>query len=65
MVHLTYNNLDAHTQEKLLTKSKKDVVKKFGDALLQYSQENQMAYETLLEEEAIKNLYNYKFSFNI
>jgi len=65
MVHLTYNNLDAQTQEQLLANSKKDVVRKFGDALLQYSQENKMTYETLLEEEAIKNLYSYTFSFQI
>ena len=65
MVHLNYTNLDAQTQELLLTNSKKDVARKFGDALLQYSQENKMAYETLLEEEAIKNLYSYKFSFQI
>ena len=65
MVHLTYNNLDALTQEQLMANSKKDVVRKFGDALLQYSQESKIAYETLLEEEAIKNLYSYKFSFQI
>lgn len=65
MGHLNYTNLDAQTQEQLLANSKKDVVRKFGDALLQYSRVNKMTYETLLEEEAVKNLYSYTFSFQI
>ncbi len=65
MIYLNYNNLDAETQEHLLSKSKKDVVKKFGDALLKHSNENEMIYESLLEEEAIRHLYNYNYTFSI
>lgn len=65
MITLNYNNLDEATQNHLLTKSKEEVVQKFGDELQKYSVQNGMAYETVLEEEAIKNLYNYEFSFRI
>lgn len=65
MVYLNYNNLDDATQEQLLAKSKSEVSEHFGKELKMYSAVNQIAYESLLEEEAIKNLYNYKFVFNI
>ena len=65
MIHLNYNNLDAETQEHLLTKSKMEISKKYGEELQSYSNENQLEYDVLLEEEAIRNLYNYKFAFSI
>ncbi len=65
MVHLNYTHLDEATQNYLLARSKEEIVQKFGNELQKYSVENDMAYKTLLEEEAIRNLYNYEFSFRI
>lgn len=65
MIYLNYNNLDAETQEHLLTKSKMEISKKYGTELQIYSNENQLEYDVLLEEEVIRNLYNYKFTFSI
>ena len=65
MVYLNYNNLDEETQQRLLDVSKEDVAHKFGQELKAYSNEHHVAYETLLEEEAMRNLYSYTFVFNI
>ncbi|MCX2682173.1 hypothetical protein OOZ15_19690 [Galbibacter sp. EGI 63066] len=65
MVYLNYNNLDAGTQERLLSMSKKDVESRFGEQLKSYAREHYINYDTLLEEEAIRNLYNYDYVFNI
>ena len=65
MVYLNYNNLDNETQQRLLSMSKKDVEKRFGEQLKSYAREHYVNYQTLLEEEAIRNLYNYKYVFNI
>jgi hypothetical protein len=65
MVYLNYNNLDADTQNQLLSVSKEDVESKFGNELKSYAKEHHLDYNTILEEEAIKNLYSYKYVFNI
>ncbi|MCX2682201.1 hypothetical protein OOZ15_19835 [Galbibacter sp. EGI 63066] len=65
MVYLNYNNLDADTQERLLSMSKKDVESRFGEQLCDYARKHYISYDTLLEEEAIRNLYNYKYVFKI
>ncbi len=65
MVYLNYNNLDAETQQRLLENSKKDIEQIYGEELKSYADEFHLNYETLLEEEAVKNLYNYHFIFNI
>jgi len=62
---LNFNNLDGDTQEKLMEQSKKEVERKHGSDIKAYAQENHLDYEEILEEEAIKNLYNYKFMFTI
>ena len=62
---LNFNNLDLETQEKLMQQSKHEVEHKFGEDLKRYADENYLDYDTLLEEEAIKNLYNHKFKFTI
>lgn len=64
MVHLSYNDLDSETQNRLLSMSKKEVESNFGEQLRNYTKEHYVNYETLLEEEAIRNLYNYKYVFN-
>lgn len=65
MVYLNYNNLDDETQQRLLSMSKKEVENKFGEQLRNYAREHYVNYQTLLEEEAIRNLYNFKYVFNI
>lgn len=62
---LNFNNLDRETQEKLMQQSKQEVERKFGEHLKKYAAENHLDYDSLLEEEAIKNLYNHKFKFTI
>ena len=65
MVYLNYNNLDGETQEQLLKQSIIEIEERHGKELRMYAVHNQMEYDALLEEEAIRNLYNYKFIFNI
>lgn len=65
MVHLNYNNLDAETQEQLLSKSKQEIEQRYGNDLKAYAQENGLEYSEVLEEEAIRNLYNNKYTFTI
>lgn len=65
MVYLNYSNLDAETQQKLMSNSKQDVARKFGNDLKKYAKENHINYDTLLEEEAMRNLYSYDYVFNI
>ncbi|MFC4094869.1 hypothetical protein [Euzebyella saccharophila] len=62
---LNFNNLDLETQEKLMQQSKHEVEHKFGKDLKKYADENYLDYDSLLEEEAIKNLYKHKFKFTI
>jgi len=65
MVYLNYTNLDEETQERLITSSREDIENKFGENLKVYAKEHHLNYETLLQEESIRNLYNYNFVFNI
>ncbi len=65
MVYLNYNNLDAKTQEHLIAKSIKDIKQQFGDKIKTYAKQHHLNYDTLLQEEAIRNLYNYSYVFNI
>lgn len=65
MVYINYNNLDDETQQRLVSVSKKDVEYKYGNDLKKYAEENHIEYDTLLEEEAIRNLYSYDYVFNI
>ncbi len=65
MVYLNYTNLDSETQERLLSMSKKEVENRFGKQLKSYAQQQDVNYDTLLEEQAIRNLYNYDFIFNM
>ena len=62
---LNFNNLDGETQEKLMQQSRHEVEQKCGADIKVYTRENHLDYETLLEEEAIKNLYNHKFKFTV
>ena len=65
MIYLNYNNLDGETQEKLLTQSRKEIEAKHGKEIQMCAVNNQEDYDAILEEEAIRNLYNYRFIFKI
>ena len=65
MIYLNYTNLDRETQDRLLAMSRKEVEAQCGNDLKAYAIENQLDYDTLLDEEAIRHLYTYRFVFNI
>ncbi|MDP5232014.1 MAG: hypothetical protein NWQ38_16590 [Cellulophaga sp.] len=73
MVYLNFTDLNEEAQNRLLEASKKDVERKFGDSIRKYVKENYTCFETMVEEacpelsrmEAMRNLYSYKFVFNI
>ncbi|WP_350292667.1 hypothetical protein [uncultured Croceitalea sp.] len=47
-----------------MKQSKKEVERKCGTEMKAYAKENHLDYQEILEEEAIKNLYHYKFKFD-
>lgn len=65
MVYLNYNNLDAQTQQRLLSDSKEAVERQYGKDLKRYAEKHHIDYETVLYEEAVKHLYNDTYVFNI
>ena len=65
MVYLNFNNLDAETQQHLLEVSKKDIEGNFGEQLKLYAQQHHLEYEKILQEEAVRNLYQYQYVFTI
>lgn len=65
MIQLNYTHLDTDTQNQLLAQSKQDVKKWYGVELEIYALKNNLDFENLLEKEAFRNLYNYKFHFSI
>ncbi len=65
MVYLNYNNLDEETQNHLVSISKEDIEDRYGHDIKAYAKDHHLEYDTLLEEEAIRNLYNYRYVFNI
>ena len=65
MIYLNYSDLDAATQQRLLETSKKDVERTFGNSIRSYAKKHFINYEQMLEEEALRNLYNYTYVFNI
>ena len=65
MVYLNFTDLSEEAQNRLLENSKKDVERKFGEAIHKNVKENHTNFETMIEEEAIRNLYSYKFIFNV
>ena len=64
-VYLNFNNLDKPTQEKIIQQSIIEVKKKWGEDIKQYAVQHQLDLDTLIEEEALKNLYNYSFQFSL
>lgn len=64
MIYLNFTDLSEEAQNRLLENSKKDVERKFGDAIRKYVKENYTCFETMIEEEAFRNLYSYTYIFN-
>ena len=65
MIYLNCTNLDEETQQHLMTVSKKDIEQKFGLDLQRYAKRNNVDYQSLLEQEAQRNLYTYDYVFII
>ena len=65
MIYLNFTDLSEDAQKRLLERSKCDVERKFGDAIGKYVKQNYSCFETMIEEEAIRNLYSYSFVFKI
>lgn len=65
MIHLNYSNLNEETKEQLFQDSKKYVEQKFGTDIRNYAKQHFVNYNKMLEEEALRNLYNNKYIFNI
>ncbi len=63
MIFLNYNNLDSETQQRLLEQARQEIEGRHKESLTTYANENGLDYETVLEEETIRKLYSYKFSF--
>lgn len=65
MIYLNFTNLDSDTQEYLLSVSKSDIENKYGSELKRFAKRNNINYQSLLEQEAQRNLYSYDYVFNI
>ena len=65
MIYLNFTNLDEETQQHLLEVSKIDIEHQYGTDLKQYAQQNALNYQSVLEQEAQRNLYSYDYVFNI
>ena len=65
MIYLNFNDLNAESQQRLLENSKNDVALKYGPDIRKYAKENHLDYDELLEVEAMRNLYAFKFTFKV
>ena len=65
MIYLNFSDLNGEAKERLLERSKKDVTNKFGREIRKYAKENCTDFETMIEEEALRNLYTFKYVFKI
>lgn len=57
--------MSSEKQEELLQVSREHVTHLYGDSIKKYMDETGADYDSLIEEEMIKNLYTYNFVFNI
>lgn len=65
MIYLNYTDLNEEAQERLLQNSRRDVEQRFGDDIKTYARAHHKNYDTMIEEEALRNLYTYQYVFNI
>ena len=64
-IEINFNDLNGDSQKRLLEQSKKDVESKFGKSIRDHAKTHLKNYDKLLEEEAIRNLYNLKYRFSV
>ena len=50
---------------RLLVNSKEDVKEKYGKDIMDYATKHNTNLDKMLDEEALRNLYSYKYIFNI
>ncbi|MBO3097858.1 hypothetical protein [Gelidibacter pelagius] len=65
MVYLNFTDLSEEAQERLLYDSKEDVKHKYGKNIIKYASRHNVNLDQMLDEEALRNLYSYKYIFNI
>ena len=65
MIYLNFTDLNEETQERLLANSKEDVKHKYGKDIMDYATKHNTNLDKMLDEEAQRNLYSYKYIFNI
>ena len=65
MIYIKFQDLSMEKQEELLKVSRERVTYLFGESIKKYVDETGADYESLIDEEMIKNLYTYNFVFNI
>ena len=65
MIYLNYSDLNKEAQKRILENSRRDIKLKFGKNIRRYAKERGFNFKTLMEEEAMRNLHNYTFIFNI
>ncbi len=65
MLQLNFNDLNPESQQRILENSKNNVATKYGKDIRRYARENHLDYDELLEVEAMRNLYAYKFTFKV
>ncbi|WP_026753653.1 hypothetical protein [Sediminibacter sp. Hel_I_10] len=65
MIHIKFQDLSEEKQEELLQVSRQHVTHIYGESIQKYVDETGADYDSLIDEEMIKNLYTYNFVFNI
>lgn len=65
MIYIKFQDLSVEKQEELLQVSREHVTYLYGDSIKKYVDETGADYDSLIDEEMIKNLYTCNFVFNI
>ena len=65
MIYLNFTDLNEETQERLIANSKEEVMEKYGKDIMDYATKHNTNLDKMLDEEALRNLYSYKYIFNI
>ena len=65
MVYLNFTDLSEEAQQRLLTISRSEIEKHYGDSIRRYAREHHIDVEKILEQETLRNLYSYTYVFNI
>ena len=65
MIYIKFQDLSEEKQEELLQFSREYVIHLFGESIQKYVDETGADYDSLIDEEMIKNKYTYDYVFNI